>query len=239
MTGYILLTISACFMVGAISVSVINRRRGGAVRERWMKYSIYLLIVSVVTGAILAGSRYFTALAAVIASFGYYELFVIGLRKGNMSLLLNGALLYTILLSGFAGFVLNAAPADLLVIYFIVVLFDGFSQLSGQLFGRRKLAPYTSPNKTVEGFAGGWIITMLCSAHVFLTYYSDDIAMLICWIGACPAALAGDLAASYYKRRTGVKDYSDLIPGHGGVLDRFDSLIAVYAFCFFINFILS
>jgi phosphatidate cytidylyltransferase len=238
MISYILSVIGGCFLVGAIAVAVINSRRGGSARERWVKYAAYLLIVSAVIAAIITGSWYFTALAAVIATLGYYELFLSGIRKGDALLLVNGLLIYTILLAGFVGFVLNAGASALLAVYFTVVLFDGFSQLCGQLFGKRKIAPIISPNKTVEGFAGGWIITMLCSAYVFLSY-SPDIKVLITWIGICPAALAGDLAASYYKRRTGIKDYSELIPGHGGVLDRFDSLIAVYAYCFLINFILD
>jgi len=239
MIAYILIAIGSCFAIGAASVLVINRRRAGSARERWVKYISYLLIVSAVITIILAGSWYFAALAAIIATLGYYELFITGIRKGNIGLLANGILIYTLLLAGFAGFVLKVSPDKLFVIYFLVVLFDGFSQLCGQLFGKRQLAPYISPNKTIEGFAGGWLITMICSAYIFLNYYHDDKAMLISWIAACPAALAGDLAASYYKRRTGVKDYSELIPGHGGVLDRFDSLISVYALCFLINFIFS
>lgn len=95
----------------------------------------------------------------------------------------------------------------------------------GMLIGRTKLAPVLSPKKTVEGGIGGvagavllGLIFALCTKGPILQY------CIICLFGAI-ISMTGDLAASAIKRNTGIKDYGSLIPGHGGILDRFDSII--------------
>lgn len=97
----------------------------------------------------------------------------------------------------------------------------------GRLVGRHKLAPRVSPGKTVEGLAGGLVASWIV-ATVFQKYWMRDYE----WIGIVALATAlnlagvlGDLVESAMKRGAGVKDSSSLIPGHGGVLDRIDSLL--------------
>lgn len=125
--------------------------------------------------------------------------------------------------------------------YFIWLIFIGAfatdtaayftgSFIAGKLLGRHKLAPYVSPNKSVEGAIGGIIgcivLTMvygiLINRHVGDIPYYHYIA-----IGGINGVLSqlGDLSASAIKRYTGIKDYGKLMPGHGGVLDRFDSIL--------------
>lgn len=237
MVSYILLVTTACFVIGAAAVARLNSRSDAvARRERWVKYVLYLIIVYSVIASIIAGSWYFSAIAVMIAGTGYYEILYNGLKLGEPQQTSIAFLIYTIALAGFAGFVLSTPPVTILAVYFLVLIFDGFSQVCGQLFGRRRLAPYTSPNKTTEGFVLGAIIAMGVCAYPFFNG-GWSMGSLVFFMLSCPVALAGDLGASYYKRRLGIKDYSDLIPGHGGVLDRFDSFIAVGAFCFLINFI--
>ena len=104
---------------------------------------------------------------------------------------------------------------------------DTGSYASGKLFGRRKLSPVLSPGKTCEGAVGGLLLAVAAS------YFLGTVWMgLFGWIQALVyglliaiAAPAGDLVVSVFKRDSGVKDSSKLIPGHGGVLDRFDSLL--------------
>lgn len=95
----------------------------------------------------------------------------------------------------------------------------------GVLFGRHKMAPVLSPKKSVEGAVGGVVgAALLGVLYAYLT--KGDMAGygVICAAGAL-LSMVGDLAASAIKRQTGIKDYGKLIPGHGGILDRFDSVI--------------
>jgi len=109
---------------------------------------------------------------------------------------------------------------------------DVFAYLSGKSFGRRKLLPHTSPNKTIGGAIGAVVLTTtlaaVIGAFVFrgttLNHWPHLIMMglLISLLGQC-----GDLVISSIKRDIGVKDMGTIIPGHGGLLDRFDSLLIV------------
>lgn len=94
----------------------------------------------------------------------------------------------------------------------------------GMLIGRHKMAPILSPKKSVEGGVGGVAGAALLGA-IYAAATGGKIAdALICAVGAL-ISMVGDLAASAIKRNQGIKDYGKLIPGHGGILDRFDSVI--------------
>lgn len=102
---------------------------------------------------------------------------------------------------------------------------DTFAYCVGMLIGRHKLAPTLSPKKSVEGAIGGIVgAALLGVLYAILTDGSMPIYALICAVGAT-ASQVGDLAASAIKRQHEIKDYGRLIPGHGGILDRFDSVI--------------
>jgi phosphatidate cytidylyltransferase len=127
-----------------------------------------------------------------------------------------------------AGFYLfsQMEKGVMLFAFLILCIFDGFSQISGQLFGKTKLFPKISPNKTVEGLIGGVLIALL-SAFVFKNLIiAPQINAILFAVVVVIFAFIGDTAKSIYKRKYNVKDFSNLIPGHGGFLDRFDSLIA-------------
>lgn len=113
-----------------------------------------------------------------------------------------------------------------LLLYFVLVaqISDVMQYVWGKLFGRHKIAPNVSPNKTVEGFVGGTLsATALGAALWRFTPYNwwqaAAFSLLITWLG-----FAGGLVMSAIKRDRGVKDYGHLIEGHGGVMDRIDSL---------------
>ncbi|MEH2919687.1 phosphatidate cytidylyltransferase [Samsonia erythrinae] len=116
----------------------------------------------------------------------------------------------------------------LLYVMLLVWGADSGAYLFGKLFGKRKLAPKVSPGKTWEGFLGGLatsaLISLLFSLYAPLTVVTSTL--LICSVAAALASVLGDLTESMFKREAGIKDSSHLIPGHGGVLDRIDSLTA-------------
>jgi phosphatidate cytidylyltransferase len=118
----------------------------------------------------------------------------------------------------------------------VVWIADTAAYFSGRRFGRHKLAPAVSPGKTWEGVAGAMVAVALY-AVALASLASDagyvgsrDALALGAWIafalGLCAISIVGDLFESWLKRSAGVKDSGRLLPGHGGVLDRIDALLA-------------
>jgi phosphatidate cytidylyltransferase len=142
-------------------------------------------------------------------------------------------LLFGVCLKHFAYFANDRFGLPLmLAILLCVELNDVFAYCCGKLFGRRNLCPQTSPNKTIGGALGALVLTTALVAWIFHSIFAGTdldrwwhlvaLGMLVSLCGQW-----GDLVLSSIKRDLGVKDMAILIPGHGGLLDRFDSLIFV------------
>ena len=113
---------------------------------------------------------------------------------------------------------------------------DTFAYICGKLLGKHKLYEKISPKKTIEGFIGGVIFTQIAA---LIIYYNTQLnASLLFWLVlAFVVSLMGtigDLIESKYKRQAGVKDSGAIMPGHGGILDRLDSIIFAAPFLFLI-----
>jgi phosphatidate cytidylyltransferase len=113
-----------------------------------------------------------------------------------------------------------------LFLFLVTELNDVFQFVCGKIFGKHRLVPELSPNKTLEGFVGGLIFTtalafLLGPYFLQLNFWQAGLA----GIAISLSGMSGDLMFSAVKRTYGVKDFSDLIPGHGGALDRVDSLV--------------
>lgn len=123
-------------------------------------------------------------------------------------------------------------PDLLLIVVGVVVIADSAAYFSGRKFGKHKLAPSISPGKTWEGAIGAWLAITLYAA--LLSVFADDsinldslpVVFVLFWALFCLSVL-GDLFESSLKRQAGIKDSGSLLPGHGGILDRIDSLTAV------------
>ncbi len=126
----------------------------------------------------------------------------------------------------------NWEPWSLLWFIFIIWANDVFAYLVGITLGRHKMCPSISPKKSWEGFVGGILGAMVAGYVASLLLETD--ALLWCGLAlvAAVAGVLGDLVESQLKRRVGVKDSGNLIPGHGGVLDRFDALLLATPFVF-------
>lgn len=128
---------------------------------------------------------------------------------------------------------LNVGRYVILIPFVVAFTSDAGAYFVGLKFGKHKLAPVVSPNKTVEGALGG-IVTAVVSMIIYALILdfpchfqvNYGLAILYGLVGSVAGAF-GDLSFSVVKRQTGIKDYGNLIPGHGGVLDRFDSLTMV------------
>lgn len=135
--------------------------------------------------------------------------------------------------------IMNEAKGLLAVILTLCAawLADSGAYFAGTFLGKHKLCPNISPKKTVEGVIGGVLangIILIAVAFVF-SLIQDELkvnypALFLVGCIAAVVGLVGDLTASLIKRQTGIKDYGNIMPGHGGVMDRFDSVLTVAPF---------
>ena len=121
----------------------------------------------------------------------------------------------------------------IMIPFVIAFLSDAGAYFAGLKFGRHKLAPVVSPNKTMEGVLGGLIASVVgmliygLIMQLAMDYRVNYALAILYGAAGSLAGVFGDLCFSIIKRQTGIKDYGNLIPGHGGILDRFDSMMTV------------
>lgn len=119
---------------------------------------------------------------------------------------------------------------------------DSGAYFAGTFFGRHKLCPEISPKKTVEGLIGGVVANAVVFGIVPLILKLDNLAFactVFAFVGVCCCflGLLGDLTASLIKRDAEIKDYGNIMPGHGGAMDRFDSLIYIAPFMLYMTYV--
>lgn len=208
-------------------------------------------IVSILSSALLiAGfftNSYIPVLCAVIAVF--MMLLIITHEKINCKEIFGAAFMsiYIVLFMSFV-FKLRAdyGICEMLLIFVCAWLSDTGAYFVGTFMGKHKLMPKVSPKKTIEGSIGGVVVCVLsCMLYLFIVKQLG-VNMLgisyphIAFIGAVSSVLAqiGDLAASAIKRDFNVKDYGNIFPGHGGFMDRFDSVMFIAPLVYyFITFV--
>lgn len=220
--------ILAYFVLGGLGFYFINRRKRPEVaRKSYIKFFTYFVIINILFFSIVIHTVVFQGLLVLIIIAGYLELFRL-LHRSNYKktgIYLFSFFVYSILSLGFIFF--GTLEKTLILYSFILIsIFDSFSQITGQLWGRTKVFHHISPKKTAEGLIGGVLMAMISISFLYRLFPVAVFDLIFLTLGLIVFAIAGDLAASLYKRKFGVKDFSKLIPGHGGFLDRFDSLIA-------------
>ena len=148
----------------------------------------------------------------------------------NDALYLVGSLIFINIAFNLVLVVRNYSLAYLIYLLLITVITDTFALITGMYIGKNKLAPTISPHKTIEGFVGGVLMGTFVASTFYYTVIDSGISIAILILTTLFLAVVGqlgDLVFSSIKRTFNVKDFSNLIPGHGGILDRFDSLIFV------------
>jgi phosphatidate cytidylyltransferase len=116
------------------------------------------------------------------------------------------------------------------LVFIIAWCSDTFAYFAGRAFGKRKLCPIVSPKKTVEGSIGGilgCVVGVIIWGYLNQTINFEWVQLIILAVFGSMVAQIGDLSASLIKRYIGIKDYGKIMPGHGGILDRFDSILFV------------
>jgi phosphatidate cytidylyltransferase len=138
------------------------------------------------------------------------------------------ATMYVPFLAGFAALLLRADDgADRVVVFILLVVFsDTGGFIAGVLFGRHPMAPHVSPKKSWEGFAGSGLFCAVGGAVILpLLLDGAPLAGAVIGVAVMLTATLGDLGESMIKRDLGIKDMGSLLPGHGGIMDRLDSLL--------------
>lgn len=166
-------------------------------------------------------------------------------RKPESAFREGGTLLVALFVIGILAshtlFILKAPKGSfsLAYLYILVAMNDGFAELCGRGWGRRPLLPGISPNKTVGGALGGFLSA--AAGSLWFAFLMNPLPLYLCLGAGVLVAVAGqlgDLLFSALKRDLGLKDFGSLFPGHGGVLDRFDSLLgAAPVFFLFLKWI--
>lgn len=206
-----------------------------------------------------------TAALLCVLSLGRYDFFVFALvayivllgaisifRHEKISFTDIATVLFaTVYVGFFPSFIARIRSLDENGLYYLFLIFvcawmtDTGAYFCGRFFGKHKLAPNISPKKTVEGAIGGIVCAVIgCIILGAVAYYINDASpryvalALVGVVGSCLAQL-GDLFASLIKRTCGVKDFGNIMPGHGGALDRFDSVIMVSPFIYYVCLFLA
>ncbi len=188
---------------------------------------------------LLLGTTYsqtsFIILYLTLASISIYEMWNILEKKSILPLVF--VTLPFILLISLTGFKNDFDPLLVLYILILTWTFDSFAYMFGSRYGRNKILPKISPKKSWEGFFGGYISTLIIS-FILMNYQAKLLEEYIIIAFILPVtATFGDLIASYYKRKSNVKDYGKIIPGHGGIIDRLDAIFITIPVVFIIKMI--
>ena len=197
---------------------------------------------------IVKGDRFFTVMLLAYLSYTVIVMTLAVFSKGSIKLtdVTQTATMVIYVSFGFSALVLlrelNAAYGIVLFLlaFLIPWVCDGAAYFVGVFFGKHKMIPDVSPKKTVEGaiggIVGGVIITAVFGIIMHFGFGKEPNYLLLLSIAfvGCLVSQWGDLIASLLKREYGVKDYGHLFPGHGGVMDRFDSLFAVNIFIYIV-----
>ncbi|MGC9385334.1 MAG: phosphatidate cytidylyltransferase [Hydrogenovibrio sp.] len=216
-----------------------------AIKRPWQRWMYALLVVALSAWLALSASVHVSEwmtltvtvimVAAVLvyqATAGAYSV------RSQLGILSLGGLVLANFAVLLVAFLEHYSPLILLLSLFVIWAIDTGAYFSGRRFGRRKLAPHVSPGKTWEGVLGGGLLAFVV-AWLGLIWLAPSLSISYALAALCFAAVAlvsvfGDLFESLLKRQAGLKDSSRILPGHGGLLDRADSLLIAVPMFFFV-----
>lgn len=204
--------------------------------EKWIVFPLVLFVFYMFSKRYFGHGFYFDFRLSEVLALALVLIAVITLFKFTSELYIDsGKLIFTVIYVALPfSFALglpkyssieNTFSLEVIFLFVLIWSSDTFAYLVGKFFGKHKMAPKISPKKTWEGYAGGVVLTLVLS--YFVEQYQPQLRGNWMVVGFLIAAFAplGDLVESQLKRTFGVKDSGNIIPGHGGVLDRLDSFL--------------
>lgn len=204
--------------------------------EKWVVFPLVVLVYYRFSKRFFQHGFHFDLNLSEILALALLLIAVITLFRFSKELYYeNGKLIFTVIYTALPFCFALGLPAfsrledtfslEILFLFILIWSSDSFAYFAGRLFGKHKMAPKISPKKTWEGFAGGVILTLVLS--FFVEKYFPELRGNWMIVGFLVAVFApiGDLVESQLKRTFGVKDSGNIIPGHGGILDRLDSFM--------------
>lgn len=204
---------------------------------------IPLFIINEEKLVIVQQAAYFTYTVVIFGALIFYHKFLTFREVGviySMSLLIPSALGTIINLRTLGG---KHGMFYVIIAIFSAWIADTGAYFAGSLWGKHKLCPDISPKKTIEGVIGGFvlnIVAMIVFGYIFHAVYYDYsvnisyLTLFIIGFFGTIMSILGDLSFSLIKRSCHIKDFGEIIPGHGGILDRFDSVIFEAPFVYFL-----
>ncbi|MCF7924386.1 MAG: phosphatidate cytidylyltransferase [Candidatus Izimaplasma sp.] len=235
---YAFLFSGVCVLLATVAAYEFSIRLNRYNKEKhWFHYIPILFTFLFTLGSIIffeIALYQFIFIFLFFLTIGYLMLYIL-LKDFNKEDL---AMAFLTILYSSIGFIALAflRQIDLLLILFlltITIMTDTFAYFLGIKYGAHKLAPKISPKKSIEGALSGLIFGALSGflfAYFFEVFDYSVVVIIIISIAISIIAQSGDLIASKFKREVGIKDYSNIFPGHGGVLDRFDSALFAAVF---------
>jgi phosphatidate cytidylyltransferase len=215
-----LILILVLLAIGGVGVYLTVRKDPSRRTSAWTKYVVYIAIVILTSLVIHSDHKEISwVFAGLLGALSINDLVR---AKPPRAIYL----VASIWVLSACYLIVKLPTRDLIKLYLLVIVFDGFSQIGGQLLKTQKVLPTISPNKSWGGIIVGSICT--CITIGIYEYYSGGITDFVGYVPTLiMAAFIGDAYASYIKRKSGIKDYGAYLPEHGGVLDRYDSFFGV------------
>ena len=220
----------------ALGVYELLYRTGLVVHIRLVIYSALMGLAAAIWSYFGAVRAYFVLMLMVYAMVLFAEMMLDHIKVHFETICMcfvSGVIIPYLLTSLIRILTMDIGRYVILIPFIVAFMSDAGAYFVGLKFGKHKLAPVVSPNKTIEGVFGGLAgatIGMLIYTIILDWPLKLDVSYVVALLyGVAGSAVGtfGDLCFSVIKRQTGIKDYGNLIPGHGGVLDRFDSLTMV------------